>query len=79
MTSYSAQEIKNRLLEFATLMSFTYNGLDCSIDPFNPNLFHVNCDGEEQDIYTIDDVMSKPLFGGECLNDIADRIQVLDW
>lgn len=79
MISYKAEQIKKRLLEFCCLMAFEYHGLDCSIDPFNPKLFHINCGGEEQDIYSIDDVMSRPLFGGKCLNEIADEIEILDW
>ena len=79
MTSYKAEDIKARLLEFAGLMTFEHNGMDCSIDPFNPDLFHVTCAGNEQDVLSIDDVMNKPLFGGACLNDIAGQVKMLDW
>lgn len=79
MGVYKAEQIRQRLLEFCCLMTFEYKGMDCSIDPFNPKLFHVNCNGYEQDIFSIDDVMNKPLFGGECLNDIAEYIKILDW
>ena len=79
VTSYKAEQIKKRLLEFCTLMEFEYNGLECHIDPFNPTLFHIYCNGAEKDVHSIDDVMSAPLFGGKCLNDIADQIQILDW
>ena len=79
MISYSSEQIKQRLLEFCTLMTFDYNGLECHIDPFNPEYFHIYCDGQEQDVYSIDDVMSRPIFGGACLNDIAEKIKILDW
>lgn len=79
MISSKAEQIKARLLEFAGLMTFNYHGLDCDIDPFNPKLFHICCDGQEQDVYCIDDVMTLPLFDGACLNDIAKEIDVLDW
>ncbi len=78
-TSSKADRIRERLLEFCCLMTFEYNGLDCDIDPFNPGLFHVTCNGQEQDVFSIDDVMNKPLFDGACLNDIADQINILDW
>lgn len=60
-------------------MEFEYNGLECHIDPFNSTLFHIYCNGDEKDVHSIDDVMSAPLFGGKCLNDIADQVQILDW
>lgn len=79
MTSYKAAQIKNRLLEFCCLMTFTYHGIDCGIDPFNPKHFHINCGGEEQEVDSIEKVMESPLFNGACLNDIADEIEILDW
>lgn len=79
MISSKADKIKARLLEFAGLMSFNYHGIDCDIDPFNLNLFHICCDGKEQDVHSIDEVMALPLFHGACLNDIAEEIDVFDW
>lgn len=79
MTSSKAEQIKNRLLEFCCLMTFTYHGIECGIDPFNPNDFHINCGGEEQDVDSIEKVMESPFFEGACLNDIADEIEILDW
>lgn len=78
-TSYTAKQIKDRLLEFCCLMSFTYHGLDCDIDPFNPTHFHVTCNGVENDVDSIDKVMGDPLFDGQCLNDIAEEIEITDW
>lgn len=79
MTSSKAEQIKNRLLEFCGLMTFRYHGLDCDIDPFDSKHFHVNCGGNEQDVDSIEKVMESPLFDGDCLNDIADNIEILDW
>lgn len=79
MISYKAKEIKDRLLEFCTLMSFEYQGIECSIDPFNPNDFHINVGGDERDVDSIDKVMGTPIFDGSCLNDIADEIKILEW
>ena len=74
-----SEQIKARLLEFCTLMSFTYHGVHCDIDPFNPHLFHIMCGNEECDVHSIDDVMDSPLFSGACLRDIADEIEILEW
>lgn len=66
-------------MEFCCLMTFRYHGLDCDIDPFDSKHFHVNCDGNEQDVDSIEKVMKSPFFEGECLEDIADEIEILDW
>ncbi len=79
MTSSKAEQIKARLLEFCTLMSFNYRGLYCDIDPFNPHLFHVMCGDDERDVNSIEEVMEGPLFAGACLRDIADEIEIIDW
>lgn len=79
MTSSKVEQIKSRLLEFAGLMTFEYNGLECDIDPFSPTLFHITCNGAEKDVYSIDEVMKDPFFGGFCLNDIAEEINIIDW
>ena len=77
--SSKAGQIKVRLLEFCTLMSFTYRGVYCDIDPFNKHLFHIMCGDEEQDVHSIEEVMESPLFAGMCLQDIADEIEILEW
>lgn len=79
MTSSKAEQIRERLLEFCTLMSFRYKGVYCDIDPFNPHLFHVMCGDNERDVHSIEEVMRSPLFDGACLQDIADEIEILEW
>ena len=79
LTSSRAGEIKARLLEFCTLMSFEYQGVYCDIDPFNPHLFHIMCGDEERDAHSIEEVMERPYFLGACLRDIADEIEIIDW
>ena len=75
----SSDEIRARLLEFAGLMVFEYQGMDCDIDPFNPKLFHVSCNGVERDLHSIEQVMEEPIFNGAALKDIAGVIKILDW
>ncbi len=79
MTSSKAEQIRARLLEFCTLMSFTYRGTYCDVDPFNPRLFHVMCGDDERDVHSIEEVMESPLFMGACLRDIAEEIEILEW
>ena len=79
MTSSKAEQIRNRLLEFCTLFSFEYKEKVWGIDPFNPTLFRLYCGEYSEDIKSIEKVMQCPVFDGECLNDIADSIEILDW
>ena len=79
MISSKAEQIKKRLLEFCSLMSFNYRGVYCDIDPFNPQLFHIVCGDEERDVGSIEEVMDSPLFVGACLKNIADEIEILEW
>ena len=79
MTSSKAKQIKERLQEYTGLFAFEYQGYSCDIDPFNPNLFHMFCDGDESDVHSIDDVMNTPFFKGKSLTEIADEIKITDW
>lgn len=79
MTSCNADNIRKRLLEFCTLMSFNYKGHYCDIDPFNSKKFRVTCDEQEFELDSIEKVMTEPLFLGCRLCDIAGDIEVLDW
>lgn len=78
-TSFNAEDIKSRLLEFCTLFSFFYKGIYCNIDPFSPTEFSVMCGGEEWDVDNIEDVMNKPFFVGRSLNEIYPEITIDEW
>lgn len=79
MISSKAETIKNRIVEFCTLILLEYNGKEYSIDPFAPDDFHINCAGNEFDLHSIDEVMNKPMFDGKALAEIADDITIVDW
>ena len=79
MTSYNSNQIKDIISRCCSLVSFRYNDLDYNIDPFPPTHFNVYCDKNMNTVNTIDEVMSKPFFDGKCLNDIADKIQDVEW
>lgn len=75
MTSYdSLDKIKNRLLEFCTLFSFSYHGKSCDIDPFDEGNFHLRCGDKEQDVDSIDAVLYEPFFDNRSLADIVNDI-----
>lgn len=80
MQTYSkAADVRKRLLEFSTLMSFYYNGVYCNIDPFSPTNFHLMCGDMETDMTSIDDVMNSPFFNGKSLAEIADIVDFDEW
>lgn len=79
MTSYKATDIQNRLLEFCGLLAFRFHGLECDVDPFNPQSFHVVCDGVEREVSSIEEVMNGLFFDGCCLKDIAEDIEIIEW
>ena len=79
MTSYNAEQIKDIILSCGSLVEFTFHGLDCNIDPFVPDSFHIFCDGDEYDVDSIDELMNGKFFDGACLRDIALQIHDLSW
>ncbi len=80
----TAEKIKNRIAEMCTLFGFEYNGKVGNVDPcYNPdtkrNEFLLFFDGNEQEVYTIDEVMQTPLFDGKSLEEIANDIDIIEW
>lgn len=45
---------------------------------FNPNDFHINVGGNEQDVDSSEKIIEYPFFEGAYLNDIADEIENLE-
>ena len=78
MISSTASRIKGRLMEFCSIVTFTYAGKDCDVDPFSPTDFHMRFGDKEADFDNIDLVMNEPFFNGLSLNRISDAITDLD-
>lgn len=79
MTFSKLDDIRDRLLEFSSLMIFRYQGMEFDIDPFSPTNFSINYNGEEMKASSIDEVMNIPFLGGKCINDVAGEIEIVDW
>lgn len=66
-----------------TLVSFTYKGKDGYVDPaFVPPDHHnfiLFYDGDDVEVHSVDEVFTAPFFDGKCLNDIADKIENVEW
>lgn len=72
-------KIKNRLLEFCTLIGFDYKGKRGGVDPFNPHEFDIFYGDEMLTVSSIEEVMTTPLFDGKSLNDIYNDIEIDEW
>lgn len=79
----NAAKIKNRLSEMSTLFAFVYQGKNGNIDPYyslnTGSTFHLYFDGKEDDVSTLDEVMSIPFFNGKSLEQISDSIIITEW
>lgn len=74
-----AKQIRDRLLEFCSLMTLRYKNIEFDIDPFNPEYFHISCNGKEWDVDSIDKVMDERFLKGRSLNEIAEVVEIIDW
>lgn len=75
----TAEKIKNRVGEICSHFTFDYNGKCCGVDPLSRNNFDMWCGDENFNAKSLDEVMNTKLFDGECLNDIADKIEIDEW
>lgn len=76
---FDIDDIRDRILECATLFAFEYDGHLCDVDPFNRNFFRLGCDGKQIEVHSIDEVFDTPYFSGKALKEIADEIEILEW
>ena len=74
-----AEKIKNRIDEMAGAFLFTYNGRNCGVDPISRTHFEMWYGEEDMIAKSIDEVMTAPLFGGKCLNEIASDSTIECW
>lgn len=75
----SADNVRNRLLEICSHMTFEYRGVACGIDPLSHDCFDVWC-GEKVDILSsIDEVMNTKFFMGNSLAEISGVVDFIDW
>ena len=70
--------IKARLNEMCTHILFFYNGYQCGIDPISRTHFDMWYGDKDFKAISIDEAMTVNLFGGKCLNEIADDIEITE-
>lgn len=78
----TANEIKTFITHGHTLLGFEYGGKDGNIDPYfseeNGRSFLLYFDGNEQTVYSVEEVMTTPFINGKCLNDVAKELVITD-
>lgn len=75
----NAQQIRGRLDELASHLTFTYKGESCGIDPMNRTHFNMWSGENEMVAKSLDEVMESAFFDGKSLAEIAEQITITDW
>lgn len=80
----TADKIKGRISECATLFGFEYLGKDGNVDPYyipenKTHEYLLYFDGEEQTVYNLEDVMNTPFIDGKALSEVAEKIIITEW
>lgn len=71
-------ELKDRIAEIVTQITFTYNGKSCGVDPMSSTEFDMWYGDDIITAGSIEEVMSTKLFDGKSLADIVDDIDDLE-
>lgn len=74
----TANDLKNRIDELCSIVSFSYKGKEGHVDPYSHSQYLLWFDGDEMMVGSIEEVMNTPFFGGATLNEIADKITATD-
>lgn len=74
----TAVQIKNRINELCSVVTFDYNGKSCGIDPLSNDNFDMWYGDKAKTAVSIDDVMNDRFFDGKSLTEIADKITDID-
>ena len=71
-------ELKDRIAEIVTQITFTYNDKNCGVDPMSSTEFDMWCGDEFVTVGSIEEVMNTKLFDDKSLADIVDDIDDLE-
>ena len=73
-----ANTLKKRITKLCSHVLFEYAGVDCGVDPITLNKFYMWFGSDVRVLYSIESVMTLPLFNGKALIEIADEIEVYE-
>ena len=72
----TGDDIKKRILETFSAVTFKYQGKNCGVDPFSMKKFCLWFGNKEQYTTSIEETMTTKFFGGKSLVEIAELIQI---
>lgn len=70
-----AKDIRDRLGELCTHITFEFDGMSCGIDPLSRSSYEMWCGECEMTAKSLDEVMHVKFFKGCALEDIVDKIK----
>ena len=71
-------ELKDRIAEIVTQITFTYNGKSCGVDPMSSTEIDMWYGDDFVTVGSIEEVMNTKLFDNKSLTDIFDDIDDLE-
>lgn len=72
------EQIKDRINELCSVVTFDYNEKSCGVDPFSNDNFDMWYGKKTQNVKSIDEVMNDKFFDGKSLTEIIDKIKNID-
>lgn len=73
------EAIKKQVTTAWSCLTFEYQGKQCGIDPFGPKKFDVWCGENGVTVNSIDEAMVVPIFDGDSLKDIVQKIENIEY
>ena len=72
----SLNEIKDYISSLCSHLTFVFHGKSCGIDPISSDHFDMWYGDNAITVTSIEEVMKKPFFDGQSLQDIVDEIDI---
>lgn len=74
----TVDKFKKIIMESFSVILFSYEGIDCGIDPMGMKEYDVWCGDNIKKVGSLDDVFNVPIFKGKKLLEIIDTINDFD-
>lgn len=72
----TAKEIRDRLNEMVSHITFEYKGKPCGVDPLSQTHYEIWYGDVDMVATSLDEVMTTPFFDGKSLSEIAEEIEI---
>lgn len=73
-----AEDIRDRLGELCSHITFEFAGMSCGIDPLSRSSYEMWCGDREMTAKSLDEAMEAKFFNGYALEEIADKIESIE-